>query len=86
MNFFMPITFVFSSVNKIFICKIRSYYFAPVAGTKHALRPLEEGEKYDNYLTKLQNICTENVGEESKSVYESVKSGLPSLSALQTLT
>ena len=28
----------------------------------------EEGEKYDNYLTKLQNICTETVGEEGKPV------------------
>jgi hypothetical protein len=34
----------------------------------------EEGEKYDNYLTKLQNICTENVGEEGKSVTEHMKS------------
>jgi hypothetical protein len=45
----------------------------------------EEGEKYDNYLTKLQNICTENVGEESKSVTEHVKGGL-SLPVLPTPT
>ena len=40
----------------------------------------EEGEKYDNYLTKLQNICTENVGEEGKAVTEHMKAaGLPIL-------
>ena len=33
----------------------------------------EEGEKYDNYLTKLQNICTENVGEESKPLTDQIK-------------
>jgi hypothetical protein len=47
---------------------------------------VEEGERYDNYLTKLQNICTENVGEEGKPVYDTVKSGIPSLAALHTLT
>ena len=66
--------------------KLVFHYLLTCSGTKHALRPVEEGERYDNYLTKLQNICTENVGEESKPVYESVKSGIPSLSALQTLT
>ena len=40
----------------------------------------EEGEKYDNYLTKLQNICTETVGEEGKPVYESVKSSIHGMS------
>ena len=33
-------------------------------------------ERYDNYLTKLQNICTENVGEEGKPVYETMKSAI----------
>ena len=33
-------------------------------------------EKYDSYLTKLQNICTENVGEEGKPVYETMKSAI----------
>ena len=32
--------------------------------------------QYDNYLTKLQNICTENVGEEGKPVYETMKSAI----------
>ena len=47
-----------------------------ISGTKHPLRSGEEGEKYDNYLTKLQNICTETVGEEGKPVGESVKPNL----------
>ena len=46
-------------------------------------------EKYDNYLTKLQNICTDQAGEETgaasnKPVYESMKtlhSSVPPLPA-----
>ena len=41
-------------------------------------------EKYDSYLTKLQNICTENVAEEGKPVYESMKSALQNMSVLPT--
>ena len=41
-------------------------------------------ERYDNYLTKLQNICTENVGEEGKPVYETMKSAIQNMSALPT--
>ena len=49
-------------------------------------------EKYDSYLTKLQNICTEQVGEEGgggggpgggapvKPVYESMKSAIQNMS------
>ena len=41
-------------------------------------------EKYDSYLTKLQNICTEQVGEEGggavKPVTESLKSALQNIS------
>ena len=42
-------------------------------------------EKYDSYLTKLQNICTEQVGEETgggavKPVTESLKSALQNIS------
>ena len=37
---------------------------------------LEIFSQYDNYLTKLQNICTENVGEEGKPVYETMKSAI----------
>ena len=42
-------------------------------------------EKYDSYLTKLQNICTEQVGEEAgggavKPVTESLKSALQNIS------
>ena len=46
-------------------------------------------EKYDSYLTKLQNICTEQVGEDTgngnttgKPVYESMKSAMHNMSAL----
>ena len=46
----------------------------------------DEGEKYDNYLTKLQNICTETVGEEGKPVYEAVKSSIHGMSVLPTPT
>ena len=45
-------------------------------------------EKYDSYLTKLQNICTEQ-GEEggaSKPVTESLKSALQNISVLPTPT
>ena len=45
-------------------------------------------EKYDNYLTKLQNICTEQ-GEDggaSKPVTESLKSALQNISVLPTPT
>ena len=67
--------------------------FFVVVGSKHSSMrstELESGgggltglgaagqDKYDNYLTKLQNICTENVAEESgsKPVYDSVKSSI----------
>ena len=51
-------------------------------------------EKYDSYLTKLQNICTEQVGEDSqagpgaaaKPVTESLKSALQNISVLPTPT
>ena len=43
-------------------------------------------ERYDNYLTKLQNICTENVGEEGKPVYETMKSAIQNMSVLPTPT
>ena len=46
-------------------------------------------EKYDSYLTKLQNICTEQVGEEgggTKPVTESLKSALQNISVLPTPT
>ena len=51
-------------------------------------------EKYDNYLTKLQNICTEQVGEDTgngnpgaaKPVTESLKSALQNISVLPTPT
>ena len=40
-------------------------------------------EKYDNYLTKLQNICTGGtVGEESKPVYETMKSAIQNMSSV----
>ena len=46
-------------------------------------------EKYDSYLTKLQNICTEQ-GEEgpgnTKPVYESMKSAIQNMSALPAQT
>ena len=51
-------------------------------------------EKYDSYLTKLQNICTEQVGEDTgngnpgaaKPVTESLKSALQNISVLPTPT
>ena len=52
-------------------------------------------EKYDSYLTKLQNICTDQVGEENtgagagapgKPVTESLKSALQNISVLPTPT
>lgn len=43
-------------------------------------------ERYDNYLTKLQNICTENVAEEGKPVYESMKSAIQNMAVLPTAT
>ena len=46
----------------------------------------DEGEKYDNYLTKLQNICTENVGEEGKPVYDAVKTSIHGMPVLPTPT
>lgn len=45
-------------------------------------------EKYDSYLTKLQNICTEQ-GEDggaAKPVTESLKSALQNISVLPTPT
>ena len=60
------------------------------AGTKQMLKGADgenmNQEKYDNYLTKLQNICTENVGEEGKPVYETMKSAIQNMSALPTPT
>ena len=42
-------------------------------------------EKYDNYLTKLQNICTEQVGEDTgngnKPVYENMKSAMHNMAS-----
>ena len=60
------------------------------AGTKQMLKGADSEnmnqEKYDNYLTKLQNICTENVGEEGKPVYETMKSAIQNMSVLPTPT
>jgi len=59
-------------------------------GTKQMLKGADSEnmnqEKYDNYLTKLQNICTENVGEEGKPVYETMKSAIQNMSVLPTPT
>ena len=69
-----------------------------MSGSKSVLKPESEmvsQEKYDNYLTKLQNICTEQ-GEEgghgghgqppvssvsgaSKPVYETLKTAIHTL-------
>ena len=51
----------------------------------------EEGEKYDNYLTKLQNICTDSVGDEAKPGHPQpdaggLKTSSLALSALPTAT
>ena len=69
---------------------IRNQIFTP--GSKTMLKPEGEmvsQEKYDNYLTKLQNICTEQ-GEEgpgnTKPVYESMKSAIQNMSALPAQT
>jgi len=43
-------------------------------------------EKYDSYLTKLQNICTEQVGEESKPVTDAIKPPIQPISVLPTPT
>merc|ERR1711953_164004 len=59
--------------------KLSDYYENPrtnvfsILGPKPVMRVGSEQEnlsqeKYDSYLTKLQNICTEQVGEESKPV------------------
>ena len=63
-------------------------------GPKSMLKPEGESasqDKYDNYLTKLQNICTEPVGgmgvdESNKPVYESMKSAIQNMSALPAQT
>jgi len=59
-------------------------------GTKQMLKGADgenmNQEKYDNYLTKLQNICTENVAEEGKPVYETMKSAIQNMSVLPTPT
>ena len=70
-----------------------------IAGPKPVMRGGEgdncSQEKYDSYLTKLQNICTEQVGEETgpggnnnpvKPVTESLKSALQNISVLPTPT
>lgn len=64
-----------------------------ILGPKPVMRvPSEQDnlsqEKYDSYLTKLQNICTEQVGEEGgvKPVTESLKSALQNISVLPTPT
>ena len=67
-----------------------------VVGPKPVMRGGEgdncSQEKYDSYLTKLQNICTEQVGEDtgngnaSKPVYESMKSAMHNMSALPAQT
>jgi hypothetical protein len=45
-------------------------------------------EHFDNYLTKLQTICTDNLGEEANNksppVYDSVKTALQGLNPLST--
>ena len=60
------------------------------AGPKPVMRvpDADSQEKYDSYLTKLQNICTEPVGEEGtvKPVTESLKSALQNISVLPTPT
>ena len=48
----------------------------PYEDFQHDSNKLEILSQYDNYLTKLQNICTENVGEEGKPVYETMKSAI----------
>jgi hypothetical protein len=45
----------------------------------------EDGEKYDNYLTKLQNICTDSVGEEGKPVHQQDAGGIKTNLALPAL-
>ena len=73
-----------------------------IAGPKPVMRVPGPGgeneiggpEKYDSYLTKLQNICTEQVGEDTgngnsgaaKPVTESLKSALQNISVLPTPT
>ena len=57
-------------------------------GSKPVLKAVGEGEvgageKYDNYLTKLQNICTEQE-QDTKPVYETMKTAIQSMSALPT--
>ena len=75
---------------------IKSNFNLVIPGSK----PISKGEtaepvsqeKYDSYLTKLQNICTEQVGEDtgngntSKPVYESMKSAMHNMSALPAQT
>ena len=68
-------------------------WFILFSGPKPVMRvPSEQDnlsqEKYDSYLTKLQNICTEQVGEEGgvKPVTESLKSALQNISVLPTPT
>ena len=66
-----------------------------IAGPKPVMRVPGPGgeneiggpEKYDSYLTKLQNICTEQVGEDTgngstnKPVYESMKSAMHNMAS-----
>lgn len=41
-------------------------------------------ENFDSYLTKLQTICTDNMNDEGKPVYESMKSAIHNFNALST--
>ena len=76
--------------------EVSSHHISLVTGPKPVMRVPGPGgesemggpEKYDSYLTKLQNICTEPVGEEGtvKPVTESLKSALQNISVLPTPT
>jgi hypothetical protein len=76
-----------------FFMIIKKFIMTLISGPKPVMRvPPEQDnlsqEKYDSYLTKLQNICTEQVGEEGgvKPVTESLKSALQNISVLPTPT
>ena len=76
-----------------FFMIIKKFIMTFISGPKPVMRvPPEQDnlsqEKYDSYLTKLQNICTEQVGEEGgvKPVTESLKSALQNISVLPTPT
>ena len=81
-------TNVFSILGKQFCYLYLGSMWSP--GPKPVMRvpDTDSQEKYDSYLTKLQNICTEPVGEEGtvKPVTESLKSALQNISVLPTPT